>query len=128
MRQPDWFKLRSAPMQTPWQHGASFFIGISTAGTFVALFVLIIDGWVDALAIYIICSLLLAILLSQSAAQHEQSNAKPAVEAAASKAGSRQLGLVSKRPSWLWSESPVQPQAANQPASPPTLSRISPTD
>jgi len=115
-------------MQTPWQHGASFFVGISVAGTFAALLILIFDGWVDALAIYIICSLLLAILLSQSAAQQEQSNAKPAIKAAASKAGSCQLGLVSRRPSWLWSKSPVQPQTANQPAPPPALSRISPTD
>ena len=114
MRQPDWFKLSSTPMQAPWQHRASFFIGISVVGTFLALIVLIFDGWVDALAIYVICSLLLAILLSQLAAQ-QQSYANTA----ASKADNLQSGLTSTQPTWFWSKSPAQPKGADQPVSPP---------
>ena len=123
MRQPDWFRFSSTPTQVPLQHRASFFIGISVTGTFIALIVLVFDGWFDALAAFIICSLLLAILLSQMAAQ-QQSHAR----AAASKAGDRQLDLISKRLSWFWSKSSVHPKGADQPVSPPALSKLSSTD
>ena len=128
MRQPDWFRLSSMPTQAPWQHKATFFIVISAAGTFLTLIVLIFDGWVTALAIYIICSLLLAILLSQLAAQQEKLHAKPTADDAASKHSNSQLGIIFKRLSGFWSKDAVRPRDANEPVSPPVLSKITSTD
>jgi len=89
------------PMHAPWQHKASFFIALSVAGTLLALIVLIVDGWVDALAIYIICSLLLAMLLSRLASQLDQSHLGPTAEGTTPEPGSRHYGLIIKRSSWF---------------------------
>lgn len=103
MRQPEWFRLSSVPMHAPWQHKASFFIALSVAGTLLALIILIFDGWVDALAIYVICSLMLALLLSRLASQQDQSYLDPTVEGTTSEPGNRHYGFIIKRSSWFQS-------------------------
>lgn len=62
-------------MQTPslWQCWSFILTGISVLGTLLAGLVLIIDGWVDALALYAACVLVLVLLLCRFAEPRTQS-------------------------------------------------------
>ena len=67
MRKPAW--IRHRVMQTPWQHWSFALITVSVLGTLVAGFALAFDGWIDALALYAACVLLLALMLGHFAGQ-----------------------------------------------------------
>lgn len=58
-------------MRSPasWQRWSFTLLTISVLGTFVAGVTLILDGWFDALALYVACVLTLALLLSHFAKQ-----------------------------------------------------------
>ncbi len=128
MRRLDRLKLDSTQTQAFWQDRAIFFVGASVAGTFLALLVLILDGWIDALAIYIVCSLSLAILLSQFAARQEQLRAEPPVNDGSTVPGNRQNGLIFKQLSWFWSKGVHRSPRSDKIISPSVLSKMTSTD
>ena len=56
-------------MQTPWQHWSFALVTVSVLGTLLAGLALAFDGWIDALALYVACVLLLALMLGHFAGQ-----------------------------------------------------------
>jgi hypothetical protein len=70
MRKPAWIGHRV--MQTPRQRWSFALITVSVLGTLLAGFSLALDGWVDALALYAACVLLLALMLGHYAGQQMQ--------------------------------------------------------
>ena len=48
---------------TPWQRRSFALVTVSVTGTLLAGVTLIFDGWIDALALYAACVLLLALML-----------------------------------------------------------------
>ncbi len=70
MRKPAW--IRHRVMQTPWQHWSFALITVSVLGTLLAGFALAFDGWIDALALYAACVLLLALMLGHFAGRQMQ--------------------------------------------------------
>lgn len=58
-------------MQSPvsWQPWLLTLLAVSVLGTFVVGFALILDGWIDALALYVVCVLVLMLLLARFAEQ-----------------------------------------------------------
>jgi len=59
-------------MQTPRQHWSFALVTVSVLGTLLAGFALAFDGWIDALALYAACVLLLALMLGHFAGQQMQ--------------------------------------------------------
>lgn len=115
MQQPDRFRRETTQTQPRWRHSAPFFIGISVAGTVLAILTLMLDGWIDALAIYIVCLLLLVILLSQYADQQEQMRAEP------------QFSPAYKR-LWMWNSDAPHRSSSKKAVSPAVLTKLTSTD
>lgn len=91
MRQPAW--IRHRVMQTaPWRRWSFALVTVSVLGTLLAGVTLILDGWIDALALYAACVLLLTLMLGHFAGQQAQ----PVAFAQDGRAdpGSRPAGLV----------------------------------
>jgi hypothetical protein len=57
---------------TPWQRWLFILLAVSVLGTLLAGLALIFDGWIDALALYVTCVLVLALLLCHFAGQRMQ--------------------------------------------------------
>ena len=91
MRQPAWIRHR-VMQATPWQRWSFALVTVSVLGTLLAGVTLIFDGWIDALALYAACVLLLALMLCHFAGQQMQ----PAAFARNNRAdpGRRPAGLV----------------------------------
>ncbi len=70
MRKPAW--IRHRVMQTPWQHWSFALVTVSVLGTLLAGLALAFDGWIDALALYAACVLLLALMLGHFTGQQMQ--------------------------------------------------------
>ena len=70
MRKPAWIGHRV--MQTPWQRWSFALVSISVLGTLLAGFTLAFDGWIDAVALYVVCVLMLALMLSHLGGQQMQ--------------------------------------------------------
>lgn len=91
MRQPAW--IRHRVMQTaPWRRRLFVLVAVSVLGTLLAGVTLALDGWMDALALYAACVLLLTLMLCHFAGQQMQ----PAALAKEGRAdpGGRPAGLV----------------------------------
>ena len=56
-------------MQTPWRRWSFALVSLSVLGTLLAGFTLAFDGWIDALALYVVCVLMLALMLSHLGGQ-----------------------------------------------------------
>ena len=59
-------------MQTPWRRWSFALVSLSVLGTLLAGVTLAFDGWVDALALYVVCVLMLALMLSHLGGQQMQ--------------------------------------------------------
>ncbi len=57
---------------TPWQRWSFALVTVSVLGTLLAGVTLAFDGWIDALALYAACVLLLALMLCHFAGQQTQ--------------------------------------------------------
>ncbi len=53
----------------PWQRWSFALVTISVLGTLLSGVVLVFDGWIDALALYAVCVLLLVLMLYHFAGQ-----------------------------------------------------------
>lgn len=56
----------------PWQRWSFALVTVSVLGTLLAGMVLVFDGWLDALALYAVCVLLLVLMLCHFAGQQTQ--------------------------------------------------------
>ena len=70
MRKPAWIGHRV--MQTPWQRCSFALVSVSVLGTLLAGLALAFDGWIDALALYVACVFMLALMLSHLGGQQMQ--------------------------------------------------------
>lgn len=102
MRQPAWIRHRVMRPPAPWQCWSLALPAVSILGTFVAGATLLLDGWFDALALYIACVLTLALLLNRVSNQQ----APPQVGASANEgradAGDGVPSLVLTRAPGAW--------------------------
>ena len=71
MRKPAWIGHR-VMQATPWQRWSFSLVSVSVLGTLLAGFMLAFDGWIDALALYVVCVLMLALMLSHLGGQQMQ--------------------------------------------------------
>ena len=69
MRRLGWFGISVTTTGARQQHWSTTLLAISVLGSLFATTLLIFDGWVDALAIYVVSGLILAVLLSRLAGQ-----------------------------------------------------------
>ncbi len=90
-------------MQTPapWQCRAFILLGISILGTLLAGLVLILDGWVDALALYVACVLALVLLLCRFAEPRTQPQIAVSIGNGRADPGGP-AGLVLTRANGVW--------------------------
>ena len=104
---------------TPWQHWSFALVTVSVLGTLLAGAALIFDGWVDALALYVACVLMLALMLCHFAGQQMQ-------PAASAKDG--RAAPVSCPASLVLTGAPGAWTGADHAAMPATLGNAAPTD
>ena len=71
MRKPAWIGRR-VMQATPWRRWSFALVTVSVLGTLLAGFALAFDGWIDALALYAACVLMLALMLSHLGGQPVQ--------------------------------------------------------
>ncbi len=104
---------------TPWQHWSFALVTVSVLGTLLAGVALIFDGWIDALALYVACVLLLALMLCHFAGQRMQ----PVASAKDGRAnpGGRPACLVLTGAPGAWT-------GADRAAIPATFGNAAPTD
>lgn len=79
---------------TPWQRWLFALVTVSVLGTLLAGATLMFDGWVDALALYTACVLLLTLMLCRIAGQQTQPRSVVFAKEGRVDAGSRPPGLV----------------------------------
>lgn len=79
---------------TPWQRWSFALVIVSVLGTLLAGLTLVLDGWVDALALYVVCVLVLTLMLSHFAGQQMQSRPVASGKDGRADPGSRPAGLV----------------------------------
>ena len=72
MRKLIWLRQRVTQAAKLWQGWSFALLAVSVLGTLLAGSALVLDGWFDALALYIVCVLLLALMLSHFAGQRMQ--------------------------------------------------------
>ena len=96
MRQLGWFRRGVIKVCAPWQHWSVILMTISVSGTLLAAALLIFDGWIDALALYIASALMLAVLLSQLAGQQAKPQMQGAIDHDPLDPGAPQAGLILK--------------------------------
>ena len=107
-------------MTTPQQRWSSALVAVSVIGTLLACLALILDGWVDALSLYVVCVLMLALMLNQFAGQRMQP--RPGKFADDSRAGpGGPAGLVLTGAPGVWT-------GADRAAIPATLGSAASTD
>ena len=92
MRQPAWIGRRV--MQTPWQRWSFALVSVSVLGTLLAGFALAFDGWIDALALYVVCVLMLALMLSHLGGQRMQPGLAAFTDDDGAGPGGRPTGLA----------------------------------
>ena len=92
MRKPVWIGRRV--MQTPWQRWSFALVSISGLGTLLAGFTLAFDGWIDALALYAVCVLMLALMLSHLGGQRMQPRLAAFTDDDGAGTGGRPAGLA----------------------------------
>ena len=68
MRKPAWIGCR-VMQATPWRRWSFALVTVSVLGTLLAGLALAFDGWIDAVALYIACVLMLALMLSHLGGQ-----------------------------------------------------------
>ncbi len=98
MRQIGWLKRGIIRTCASWQHWSTTLIGISVFSTLVATLLLVFDGWIDALAIYLVSGLILTTMLSQLAGRQATLHAVGSVSDAVHNPNAPQPGLVFKQP------------------------------
>ena len=72
MRQVSGLKHSVMKYYASWQCWFVLLVGISICGTILASILLVVDGWADALAIYVVTALTAVLLLSRLAQQWAQ--------------------------------------------------------
>lgn len=77
-------------------------LAISVLGTFVAGVTLLLDGWFDALALYIVCVLTLALLLSRISGQQASPRTGASVNEGRADFDDGPPGLVLTRTPGAW--------------------------
>lgn len=65
MWQSSWSKGSVTKLCASQQHWSAILCGVSILGTFIAMLLLWFDVWVDALAVYIVSGLMVAVLVSR---------------------------------------------------------------
>lgn len=87
----------------PWQHWSLTLLTVSVLGTFVAGLTLFFDGWIDALALYVACVLVLALLLGHVANQRTPPRTAAFVHEGRADPGGRPSSLMPTRaPGGAW--------------------------
>lgn len=97
MRQIGWLRRGIIRTSASWQHWSTTLLGISVFGTLMATLLLLFDGWIDALAVYLVSGLILATMLSQLAGQQATLHAEGSVGGAVHSPNAPQPGLVFKQ-------------------------------
>ena len=118
MRKPAWIGRR-VKQATPWRHWSFALVSVSVLGTLLAGFALVFDGWFDALALYVVCVLMLALMLSHVGGQRTRALA-PFADDGGAGPGDCPTGLALT--------AAPNPWAAADRAALPALGRASPTD
>jgi len=99
MRQLDWLKHSVNKESVPWQYWSMTLLIISVFGTFFATVLLIFDGWVDALAVYLVSGLTLAVLLSRLSGQ-QKPHIKEPVDSGVQNSIDLRPGLILRQAPW----------------------------
>lgn len=91
-------------MQTPasWHRRSFILLAVSVLGTLLAGFALVFDGWIDALALYVACALVLALLLCRFAGQLAQPQAAASIDGGRADPGVCPADLVLTRARGGW--------------------------
>ena len=106
---------------TPWHRWSSTLVAISALGTLLAGVTLMLDGWFDALALYVACVLLLALMLCHIAGQQAQPRPVAFARDGRADSGSRPAGLVLTAAPGTWA-------GADRTAIPVAFGNAPPTD
>lgn len=124
MRQIGWLRRGIIKTCGSRQHWSTTLFGVSVFGTLVASILLIFDGWIDALAAYLVCGLILAMLLSQLAGQQARLHAEGSISDGVHSLDVPQSGLVFKQTLRARLSRFYPPPGPNEAASAVVLSKV----
>ncbi len=124
MRQIGWLRRGIIRTCVSRQHWSTTLFGVSVFGTLVATLLLIFDGWIDALAVYLICGLVLTMLLSQLAGQQAKLHAEEAISDGVHSLDVPQPGLVFKQTPRVWLGRFYPASGSNEAVSAAVLSKV----
>ncbi len=127
MWQQSWLGRAVMKIRAPQWHWSTVFLAISILGTFIASILLVFDGWVDAVAVYLMCGLTLAVLLSRLAGQQTGGH-EDRLGDDLTNSGGLQTGLVFKQASQVQLSRLYRASHPNVTVSPPALGEIASTD
>ncbi len=128
MRQVGWLRRGIIGISASQQRCSTTLFGVSVLGTFVATLLLIFDGWVDALAVYVVSGLILATLLSQLAGQQARLHAEDLVSDEMRSLDNSQSGLIFKHLPPVWFNRLYHASRPNKAASVTVLRKVISTD
>lgn len=123
MQQTGWLRrgiIRTSASQQRW---STILFGVSVFGTVIATLMLIFDGWIDALAVYLVCGLILATLLSQLAGRQARLHAAGLISDGTHSFEASQPGLVFKQAPRVWLNRFYHAPDTNKAASATVLSK-----
>ncbi len=120
MRKPAWIGRR-VMQTTPWRHWSFALVTVSVLGTLLAGLALAFDGWIDALALYIACVLMLALMLSHVGGPQMRPRLEPFADDGGGGTGGCPTGLALTVTPGPWA-------GVDRAVLPAVLSEASPTD
>ena len=120
MRKPAWIGRR-VMQATPWQRWSFALVSVSVLGTLLAGFTLAFDGWFDALALYVACVLMLALMLSHLSGLRMEPHLAPFADEGGAGPGGCPAGLALRGTPGPWG-------GADRAAVPAVLGSAAPTD
>ena len=124
MRQIGWLRRGIIRTSAFRQHWSTTLFGVSVFGTLVATLLLIFDGWIDALAVYLVCGLVLTMLLSQLAGQQARLHTEESITDGVHSLDVPQPGLVFKQTPRMWLSRFYPAPGPNEAASAAVLSKV----
>lgn len=128
MRQIGWFRRGSIGTSASRQHWSTTLFGVSVFGTLVATLLLIFDGWIDALAVYVVSGLILTTLLSQLAGQQAKLHIEDPISDGIHSLNNSQSGLLLKQLPPAWFNRLYHAPGPNKATSATVLSKVISTD
>jgi len=128
MRQSGRLKHHAIRLRAPQMHWSMILLGISIGGTLLVTGFLIFDGWIDALAIYIVSGLMLALLLCRLVGQQGGPHGDGSVNQGRNRSGIFRSHSILSRSSLVRPEPARRTSRPDVAIAPSVLNKVASTD